>query len=64
MAKETKKPVVAKNLYKVANIKNFKAWYSDSCKHYEELSSGEAVEVDLKNKNVIDWINNKIIVKE
>ena len=63
MAKETKKTSSA-HKYKVVNVEQFKSWYSDSCPYYEELCSGDAVKVDVKNKSVIDWINNKIIVKE
>ena len=61
MAKEAK-PTIPK--YKAVNVKQFKEWYSDSSPYFEKLSDGEAVKVDLKNKHVINWINNKIIVKE
>ena len=63
MAKEAKQtPTIPK--YKAANKQQFKEWYSDSSPYFEKLSDGEAVKVDLKNKHVINWINNKIIVKE
>ena len=32
--------------------------------YYGKLSEGESVKVNLKNKHVIGWIANKIIVKE
>ena len=63
MAKEVKKTSQIPK-YKAANVQRFKEWYNDNFPCYEELCSGNAVKVDVKNKHVIDWINNKIIVKE
>ena len=60
MAKEQKKIVK----YKAADLKSFNEWYDETSPYFEKLSKGEAVKVDLKNKHVVNWINNKIIVKE
>lgn len=63
MAKETKKsPSPSK--YKAVDVKQFKVNYNSNVPCYEGLSSGESVVLDEKNKHVINWINNKIIVKE
>ena len=50
--------------YKAANPSDFKAWFSDNVPGYSELSKGESVELDAKNKHVINWLDNKIIIKE
>ena len=62
MAKEKKD--LTKPKYKATNPEVFKTSYSDIVPCYEELSSGESVELDAKNKHVINWLSNKIIVKE
>jgi len=51
------------NMYKAVNAKDFAASYSDIVPYYTELSEGKAVKVDLKNKHVVSWLANKIIVK-
>jgi len=63
MAKEVKKSQKT-NSYKAANPDGFASSYTDIVPYYEKLSEGESVKVDLKNKHVISWIANKIIVKE
>ena len=62
MAKKEKTASPSK--YKAINVKQFKTSYNSNVPCYEELSSGESVVLDEKNKHVINWINNKIIVKE
>ena len=63
MAKENEKPK-KDNVYKSVNAKDFAASYTDIVPYYTELSEGNAVKVDLKNKHVVSWLSNKIIVKE
>ena len=63
MAKEVKKSQKTNN-YKAADPKTFASSYTDVVPYYEKLSEGESVEVDVKNKHVKSWIDNKIIVKE
>ena len=63
MAKEDKKTQKT-NSYKAADPEMFASSYTDIVPYYEKLSEGESVKVDLKNKHVIGWIANKIIVKE
>tara|TARA_R100000734_G_C3308990_1_gene99630 strand:- start:690 stop:893 length:204 start_codon:yes stop_codon:yes gene_type:complete len=65
--KETKKDLkkkVTKVKYKARDTKKFKESYGEMKPYYKELSKGESVEVDMKDKTIISWINNKIIVKE
>ena len=50
--------------YKATDPKRFKLMFKDDNPSYKELSKGEAVELDLNNKMVIHWLNNKIIIKE
>ena len=59
MAKETAKPK-----YKAVNTKRFKESYNNIVPHYAELSNGDSVELDTNNKHFINWLSNKIIVKE
>ena len=63
MAKEVKKSQKT-NSYKAADPVLFASSYTNIVPYYEKLSEGESVKVDLKNKHVIGWIANKIIVKE
>ena len=62
MAKEKKS--LTKPKYKATNPEGFKETYSDFVPCYVELSDGESVELDTKNKHVISWLVNKIIIKE
>jgi len=64
MAKEKKEAKKVSNKYKAFDPKSFKSNYTDIVPYYKELSEGESVKVDLKNKQVINWLKNKIIVKE
>ena len=64
MAEKSKKERKASVKYKAVNPSNFKAWYSETVPGYSELSKGESVELDAKNKHVINWLDNKIIIKE
>ena len=67
MADKVKKEVKVasgKIKYKATNPSQFKLWYTDQAPSYSELSKGESVELDTNDKNVIDWLNNKIIIKE
>ena len=50
--------------YKATCKKKFEASFTSEAPYYDKLSKGEAVSVDLKNKYVINWLANKIIVKE
>tara|TARA_R110002012_G_scaffold59266_10_gene154777 strand:+ start:270 stop:461 length:192 start_codon:yes stop_codon:yes gene_type:complete len=63
MAKEVKKSQ-KKNTYKAADPKMFASSYTDIVPHYEKLSEGESVTVNVNDKHVKGWIANKIIVKE
>ena len=63
MEKEIKK-VVKSTKFKAVNPKEFKASYSDTVPCYAELSKGESVKLDEKNKHVKNWLENKIIIKE
>ena len=63
MAKEVQKSQKT-NSYKAADPEMFASSYTDIVPYYTKLSEGESVKVDLKNKHVIGWIANKIIVKE
>tara|TARA_Y100000593_G_scaffold93242_1_gene187400 strand:+ start:2983 stop:3174 length:192 start_codon:yes stop_codon:yes gene_type:complete len=63
MAKEVKKSQKT-NGYKATDPAWFAANHTDVVPYYGKLSEGESVKVDLKNKHVIGWIANKIIVKE
>ena len=62
MAKGNEKPK-KDDMYKAVNAKDFAVSYSDSVPYYAELSEGKAIKVDLKNKHVVSWLANKIIVK-
>ena len=62
MAKEKKD--LTKPKYKATNPKGFETTYSDIVACYVELSDGASVELDIKNKHVINWLANKIIIKE
>ena len=65
--KESKKDLskkTSKIKYKASNPQQFKEWFNSNKPYYKELCKGEAVEVDLKNKTVKSWIDNKIIIKE
>ena len=62
MAKGNEKPK-KDDMYKAVNAKDFAVSYSDSVPYYTELSEGKAVKVDVKNKHVVSWLANKIIVK-
>ena len=63
MAEKSKKESKAVK-YKAANPSQFKSWYTDQVPGYLELSKGESVELNAKDKNVINWLDNKIIIKE
>ena len=70
MTNKDKKPNIPqqkpnKGGWKAVNPVQFSESYSSDVPHYEEFSSGKVViDVNEKDVNVIDWINNKIIVKE
>ena len=61
MAKETKKST---GKYKAVNPKEFALTYNSAIPKYEELSSGESVNLDPKNKHTKNLLDNKIIIKE
>jgi len=63
MAKEEKKSQKT-NSYKASDPVLFASSYTDVVPYYKKLSEGESVKVDVKNKHVKSWIDNKIIVKE
>ena len=60
--KETK--VSLKPKYKAVDPVQFKEWHNDTVPCYEKLCAGESVELNVKDKSVINWLNNNIIVKE
>ena len=62
MAKEKKD--LNKPKYKATDPKAFKTTYSNIVPCYEELSNGDSIELDLNTKHVINWVSNKIIIKE
>ena len=62
--KKEDKVASGKAKYKAANPSQFKSWYTDQVPGYLELSKGESVELNAKDKNVINWLDNKIIIKE
>ena len=62
MAKEKKD--LTKPKYKATNPKKFAASFTPDAPCYDKLSNGESISLDLKNKHVQSWIQNKIIVKE
>jgi len=62
MAKEKK--VLTKPKYKAVNPEKFTASFTPDAPCYDKLSKGESASLDLKNKHVQSWIQNKIIVKE
>ena len=53
-----------KSKYKATCPKKFAASFTPDAPYYDKLSKGESISVDLKNKHVINWLANKIIVKE
>ena len=59
-----KKTTKSKSKYKAVNPKEFAETHNDIVPCYKELSEGESVALDLKNKDVENWIHNKIIIKE
>ena len=63
MAKEVKKSQKT-NTYKAVDPALFASSYTNIVPYYEKLSEGESVKVDVNNKHVKSWIDNKIIVKE
>ncbi len=63
MAKEVKKNKES-NKYKAVNPKLFAESYNDRTPFYKELSNGDSVELDSKNKHTINLLDNKIIIKE
>ena len=63
MAKEDKKSQKT-NSYKASDPEMFASSYTDIVPYYEKLSKGESVKMDLNNKHVKSWLDNKIIVKE
>tara|TARA_Y100000310_G_scaffold156330_1_gene155747 strand:+ start:202 stop:399 length:198 start_codon:yes stop_codon:yes gene_type:complete len=64
MADKITKTRNSKPKYKAVDPKQFEAWYNSNVPCYEELSAGEAVELNTKNKTVSGWLGNKIIIKE
>jgi len=62
MAKGDKKATKPK--YKATDPKKLAASFTSDAPYYDDLSNGESISVDLKNKHVQSWIQNKIIVKE
>ena len=47
--------------YKATNIKQFIASFTSDAPFYDELSKGESVELDVNNKQVKNWLSNKIV---
>ena len=64
MADKKKKISNSKARYKAKNPRQFKLTYNDACPGYDELCTGNAIELDTTNKRVKSWIVNNIIIKE
>ena len=64
MAEKTTKTSNSKAKYKASNPNQFAEMYNDTTPCYDDLCAGKSVELNGKNKTVIDWLNNNIIVKE
>ena len=64
MAEKKEKTNNSKPKYKAVDPGQFKEWHNDTVPCYEKLCAGEAVELNVKDKSVINWLNNNIIVKE
>ena len=59
-----KKTVKTTTKYKAVDPMRFSTNYTEDFPKYIDLCKGEAVELDVKNPMVVDWLNNNIIVKE
>ena len=64
MADKVAKEAKVATKYKATDPKRFKESYTNIVPSYEELSKGESVRLDTKDKTVLTWLNNKIIIKE
>ena len=64
MAEKKQKISNSKAKYKASNPKQFAEMYNDAMPKYDDLCEGLAVELNVKNKTVKDWLDNKIIIKE
>ena len=49
--------------YKVVDLKRFATDYNDQFPKYAELCKGESVDLKLNDPDVINWLNNKVIIK-
>ena len=54
----------SKPKWKVLDKERFSKCYTADAPKYDELCKGQAVELDLNDPIVNDWLNNKIIEKE
>tara|TARA_Y100000361_G_scaffold31474_1_gene26359 strand:+ start:9675 stop:9872 length:198 start_codon:yes stop_codon:yes gene_type:complete len=61
-AKTQKTGVKAK--YKAANPSQYKEWFNSDSPNYTELSKGESVAIDPKNKFFKNLIEQSTIIKE
>ena len=64
MSEKKEKTSNSKPKYKAVDPVQFREWHNDTVPCYEKLCAGEAVELNVKDKSVINWLNNNIIVKE
>ena len=64
MADKVKKESKAIEKYKAVDPKKFKESYTEATPFYDELSKGDAVVMDKKDKQFKVWLNNNIIIKE
>ncbi|QDP64305.1 MAG: hypothetical protein Unbinned4139contig1000_18 [Prokaryotic dsDNA virus sp.] len=61
MAGKVKK---ASTKYKATDPVRFSEMYNNNFPEYKSLSDGKSVSLNKNNKQVKDWLNNNIIVKE
>ena len=61
---KSNKPAKQPTKWVAADPDKFKSNFNNTAPSYDDLCKGDAVVLDLKNKMVKYWINNKFIVKE
>ena len=65
MCKDKPKPADKKaEGWRAVNPVQFSLSYNENTPHFSELSKGQAVDLDVKNKIVQNWIDNNVITKE
>ena len=61
MAEKKEKKSNSKPKYKATDTKQFIAFFTSDAPFYDELSKGESVELDVNNKQVKNWLSNRIV---